>query len=110
MAGISCPFCKTQQSWMPVADVTTFSPAVRIVLYISGWFFIGLALSIVTRFLEGDLFEWLAYDGWAILLFVPPLIGLLLAVRRNAKNAKANQEQQAAAAVRNKPEIDWNGV
>jgi hypothetical protein len=108
--GAFCPFCKARQSWMPVADVTTFSPAARIALYMCGWLFIGIALTIGVRFMEGDLFEWLAYDGWAILLFVPPFIGRGLAIRRNKKNTKANQEQQAAVTKRNKPEIDWNGV
>jgi glutaredoxin len=112
MGGASCPFCGKRQSWLPAADVTTFSPAARIVLYMTGWFFIGLALYITVTILrqETDLFEWIPYDAWAAFIFLPPLIGLVLAILRNRKNTKANEEQSKSAAVRNVPEIDWNGV
>jgi endogenous inhibitor of DNA gyrase (YacG/DUF329 family) len=112
MGGASCPFCGKRQSWLPAADVTTFSPAARIVLYMSGWFFIGLALYVTVTILqrEKDLFEWIPYDAWGVFVFLLPLIGLVLAILRNRKNAKANEGQSKSTTVRNVPEIDWNGV
>jgi hypothetical protein len=56
------------------------------------------------------MFEWIPYDAWAAFIFIPPFIGLILAILRNRKNAKANEEQSKSATVRNVPEIDWNGV
>jgi endogenous inhibitor of DNA gyrase (YacG/DUF329 family) len=111
-AGAACPFCGKPQSWLPAADVTTFSPAKRIALYMCGWLFIGVALTIAARPLADaiPLFEWLAWDGWAILLFVPPFIGMALAIRRNRKNAEINRKQLQSATVKNTPVIDWNGV
>lgn len=109
--GSACPFCGKHQSWLPVAG-TVFSPAARIALYMCGWLFIGLIFVIGVPILqrETNLLEWLPYESWIVFLFVPPLIGLFLAVRRNHRDADKNQAQQAATTIRNKPEIDWNGI
>ena len=110
-AGAACPSCGKRQSWLPVG--TTFMPPyARIALYMCGWIFIGIALIIIAKVLEDTaaIFEWLTYDGWALCIFVPPLIGLALAIRRNRINARKNEDLQSSAKVHNKPEIDWNGV
>ena len=109
--GASCPFCGKRQSWMP-AVVTLMSPAIRIVAYMGGWLFIGVVLLIIAIVLQdaAEIFEWIAYDGWALLILIPVLIGMLFALRRNKIIAGKNQAHQDAVTVRNKPEIEWNGI
>lgn len=109
--GTACPFCRNRQSWMP-AVVSFMSPAARIVLYMCGWVFIGIALHIATRIWANkmDILEWLAYDGWLLCILGAPLIGLALAIRRNKINSRKNKEHESTVTVRNKPEIDWNGA
>ena len=109
--GAACPFCGKRQSWLP-AVVTVMSPAARIAFYMCGWLFIGLIFVIGVPILqrEMDILEWLPYESWIVFLFVPPIVGLLLAVRRNRINARKDSEHQAGVTKRNKPEIDWNGI
>ena len=110
-AGAGCPLCNKRQSWFPVG-VTFMPPYARIALYMGGWIFVGIALIIVAKILEDTaaIFEWLTYDGFALLILIPPFIGLALAIRRNKINARKNEELKSYAAVHNKPEIDWNGI
>jgi hypothetical protein len=109
IGGSSCPFCGTRQSWLPVTAQSIFSPGKRIAAYMSLYVFLGLIVLIIYLVCKANhlLEDFDDNIALAVAFILLPVIGLVLAIRRNSINAKLVKQQVADITVRNKPEIDW---
>jgi len=109
--GASCPSCGARQSWLPAANQSTMKPAARIAIYMSLYIFLGLIFMFIIVLCKANyMLENFDDNLMLVIAFVIfPVIGLILSIRRNMINAKADKKLMESVTVRNKPEIDWNG-
>jgi hypothetical protein len=112
MGGKACPSCGKRQSWLPATSQAILSPGKRLVIYPILYMVLGLIVLMIYGICRANyLLE--NIDGNIVLVIafiLLPAIGLFLAIRRNMINAKLDKALYADNTVRNKPEIDWNGI